>query len=282
MRERRFDAVIALGWSTNVFALAASAFTRIPILISERTDPREHHVGRMWHTLQRITYRGSVRLVVQTESVKAAMRSWVRPGRIEVIPNPVLQTALDIPAIPGPLPLVVAMGRMTAEKGFDALLRAFAIVLGKFPESRLRLIGDGPLRNQLEELTGTLGIGDSVEFTGVLASPHQAMSTAWCSCLASRFEGFPNALLESMAMGLPVVATDCRSGPADLLAGGAGILVPVDDIEALSNATVEMLTDRSKAAEYGRRARARAEEFGSERIFAEWDRVLADSVRTSR
>lgn len=141
----------------------------------------------------------------------------------------------------GQPPVVVAVGRLDRQKDYPTLLRAFAVVRRR---QRLRLIilGVGPDRDRLSALCGELGVAEDVKFTGLVANPFAYMRRASLFVLASLWEGFPNALLEALACGCPVVSTDCPSGPRELLADGTyGPLVPVGDPTALAEAMLASL-----------------------------------------
>lgn len=269
VRTSQPDVIVALGWSTNVLTLASTALLDVPIIVSERTDPREHGVG-LWRVAQRITYLRADQLVVQTAVVGRVMRRWVRPGRISVIPNPVPASAFEAVREPAAVPTICAVGRLDSVKGFDVLIRALSLVRERMPATTLILVGEGPMRRDLEELAAALRVTDAVTFTGLVDDPSLIVRTAWCSCLPSRFEGFPNALIEAMALGVPVVATDCRSGPSEILGGSAGILVPVDDPAALGRALTEILADCERADALGAAARRRARAFEAGPIVERW------------
>ena len=137
--------------------------------------------------------------------------------------------------------MVLGIGRLTRQKGFDVLLSAFAR-LRQHHSARLVILGDGPDRRDLLSQASHHGIRDDVAFLGFVPNPYPHLARSALFVLSSRWEGSPNVLTEAMALGTPVVATDCESGPREILEGGRhGPLVPVDDVEALAVAMAQVL-----------------------------------------
>ena len=171
------------------------------------------------------------------------------------------------------------MGRLTEQKGFDRLLRAYATIAASHPQWRLRIIGDGPLRNDLEELTRELGISAIVEFTGMVKQPDRLLRHADMFVMASRFEGFPYAALEAMANGLPVVYSDCPSGPREIVRHGIdGMLAPDGDETALASAMEKLMNDSALRAQMARAAVKVLDRFGLARTIDQWE-TLFDEIR---
>ena len=139
------------------------------------------------------------------------------------------------------IPVILAVGRLTEQKDFPTLLKAFALLQQKIT-ARLLILGEGELRPELETIIKQLGLTEAVSLPGFVSNPYAYMNHASAFVLSSRWEGLPTALIEAMACGCPVVATDCPSGPKEILAEGQyGELLPVDDAEALSAALVRTL-----------------------------------------
>jgi glycosyltransferase involved in cell wall biosynthesis len=171
-------------------------------------------------------------------------------GRIQVIFNPVITPALwqavaEPPphpwfADPSP-PIVLGVGRLRRQKNFPALIDAFAEVR-RTREARLVILGEGPDRAALESLIRARGLQDSVAMPGFLDNPYACMARAAVFVLSSDWEGLPTVLIESLAVGTPVVSTDCESGPREILRDGAlGELVPVGDVRALARSISKVL-----------------------------------------
>ena len=135
------------------------------------------------------------------------------------------------------IPFVIGVGRLTPQKGFDLLIKAHAAVVERGCQHKLVLIGDGAQKDELLHLVDELDISDSVIFLGYLSNPYPTIARASLFCLSSRYEGFVLVGAEAAALGVPTVATNCVSGPKELLADGQyGDLVPVEDIDALAAA----------------------------------------------
>ena len=171
------------------------------------------------------------------------------PAFFHTVYNPVLpkdlaaraQEPITYPWLGGEVPVVIGAGRLTRQKDFATLLRALALVLQERPV-RLLLLGDGPERGRLEALATELGIGAAVDFHGFVANPFPYIARSNLFALSSAWEGFGNVLVEAMALGVPVVSTDCPSGPREILHDGAlGPLVPVADPAALAAAILATL-----------------------------------------
>lgn len=176
-------------------------------------------------------------------------------------------------------PLIAVHARMNEQKGLDSLLRAFAAVKQVHPGARLRMVGDGPERDALEALATELGIESSCELPGFLSDPISAIEDADIYVLPSRWEGLPNALLEAIAVGLPVVATRCPTGPEEILENGqVGRLVEVDDVAAIAKNVLDLIGDSDERQRLGQRARSRALDFGLEVNLAAYRAVFEQVV----
>jgi glycosyltransferase involved in cell wall biosynthesis len=171
-------------------------------------------------------------------------------GKVKTIYNPVVDRELLANAkMPlehpwfqaGSPPVFLAVGRLSPEKDYTNLISAFAIVRQQQP-ARLMILGEGETRQELETAIETLGIGEDVSLPGFVKNPYAYMSKATTFVISSRWEGLPTGLIEAMACGCPVVATDCRSGPAEILEGGKyGVLVPIENAGALAAAMLQSL-----------------------------------------
>jgi GalNAc-alpha-(1->4)-GalNAc-alpha-(1->3)-diNAcBac-PP-undecaprenol alpha-1,4-N-acetyl-D-galactosaminyltransferase len=275
------DAVIAFTEKTNVLTLLATRGLGIPVVVSERSDPRQYRIGPVWGGLRKLTYRWADALAVQTRSVSEWAAQSVVARNIRVIPNPVAPVG-DLAERPGEpqQPFLVAMGRLSREKGFDMLLHAAAAVLPRHPEWTMVVLGEGPERTALERLAVDLGLRGRVRFPGRHANPFEVLKKAEMFVLPSRFEGFPNALCEAMACGLAVVSFDCPSGPGEIVRDGVdGVLVPPENVHALAIAIDNMMSDPAKRRKMGARAAEIAARLAPEKVMALWDRLLIDVHR---
>ncbi len=281
------DKIVSFVDKTNVLTLLACSGLSYDIVISERTNPRYYPIGHIQSLLRQWLYRHAKVLVIQTRSLLDWAAGYVRPEQIAVIPNALDQARVQaiVQAIQSAgqqtvtLPVwgkrIIAMGRLSAEKGHDLLLTACAPVLQQYPDWGLEIIGDGPLRARLQQLSHELGIADRVHFYGQLKHPFEVMAGADVYVLPSRVEGFPNALLEAMGLGLPVVSFDCPSGPSDLIAHGEnGLLVAPEDVAQMSQALVSLIQDEALRQRLGTHARYVLDSYAEERIMHRWDEVL--------
>jgi glycosyltransferase involved in cell wall biosynthesis len=208
----------------------------------------------------------------------------IAPGRLKVIPNFVeasrvrsCGTDASPPWADGVFakPTVVAMGRLDEQKGFDVLIRAHAMLVRRHVDHHLLILGEGHLRGSLTELARSLGVERSVFMPGFVAQPFAVLRRGTLFALPSRFEGLPFALIEAMTLGLPVVASDCPSGPGEVLEGGRfGLLVPVDDPTALADALAGVLADPSRQAELSELSRRRAANYADVSAIPAWEELL--------
>jgi len=280
LRAAKPGVVVSFLTDVNVLTLLAARGLSVPVLVAERTDPRRHVLPASWVRLRRLLYPWADRVIVQTQAIAAWAATVADESRIVVIPNAVRGGRAEAAVGCGPVrqATVAAMGRLAWAKGFDVLLRAFAACAARHPAWNLILIGDGEERDRLGELARTLAIDDRVLMVGRVTRPEEILAQAGIFVLPSRYEGFPNALLEAMACGTPAIATEYAAGFESVVRHEVdGLLVPVDDVEALAAALGRLMGDAHLRARLGRRASEVVERFSFEKIMAEWDRVL-DSV----
>ena len=242
LRELHPDLVAAFMTEANVIALWASRGLGVPVVISERNQPDRPGLGRAHKLARRLTYPLASALVVQTDAIASWARARFRVP-VYVIPNPVHLGAGDARRADGDEQWLISLGRLAPQKGFDILIESFAAVASKHPKWRLVIYGEGPDRPLLERQRAASGCADRILLPGLTRDPAEALSSASLFVLPSRFEGYPNALLEALAQGLPVLATSCPGGMVEILADGVhGMLVPPDDVAAMTTALDAMLS----------------------------------------
>jgi glycosyltransferase involved in cell wall biosynthesis len=174
------------------------------------------------------------------------------------------------------------MGRLFPVKGFDLLLRAFAIARAQVPGWTLHIWGEGPERQELEVLAKHLGLTSCTYLPGLTTQPFEILGGADLFVLPSRAEGFPNALVEAMACGLPVISTDFGGAARDIIRHGVdGLLVPPEDVSALAGALVSLMSDPEARAKLSARAGEVKQRFSSQRVIGMWELAL-DLARNRR
>jgi len=273
-RAIRPDVIVSFIDQMNVLVLAAAAGLGIPVVVSERIDPRVSPLGGVWKGLRRLTYGRASGLVVQTESVAQWARGIVKSQRVEVIPNPVGESCITIgrrSRTDARARRVVAVGRLVPQKGFDTLIAAFDRATAGHPDWSLVIAGEGPLEADLRAQAGRCRAADRITLAGLVGNPEELLGESAIFVLSSRFEGFPNALVEGMACGCAVIATDCPSGPAEIITPGVdGLLVPVDDVAALSASIQALVANESERRRLGAASAASVERLRAHRIAEEW------------
>lgn len=289
LRRRRPRALIAMMWPLTSLAVWARGLacpaTRLTLAdhnMLSLTGPGRPGMRRLAMCLaMRASYPFADAVVAVSSGVAddIAGLSGLDRDRITVIHNPVtplpplgaIDTTLAETWLADGGPRLVAAGSLKPQKDMDTLLKALARLRQDRPDARLLVLGDGPERARLEALIAELDLGDAVTLAGFQADPHGWMARADLFVLSSRYEGFANVLVEALALGLPVVSTDCPSGPAEILEEGRhGRLTPPGDAEALALAISAALDDKPDRASL----RGRAEAFSIARASANY-RLLA-------
>jgi glycosyltransferase involved in cell wall biosynthesis len=214
---------------------------------------------------------------MQSHGMRDWARGFVRDNAIHVIPNPV--KAMNGSGYPSSRQdsghTVVAMGRLGKEKRFDLLLRAFYQCAKRHDDWSLIILGEGEERRSLETLAVELGLQGRTSLPGLVQDPARFLQAADLFVMSSRYEGFPNALLEAMACGLAVISTDCASGPREIIRDGVnGLLVPSNDLEALASSMNRLMANREERQRLGARAAEVTERFSIEKIMNMWNDLL--------
>lgn len=302
MSGNRPDLVISFLTRANYLAIVFSRRFRYRCIISERSNPSASSGSGMmgWARKQsvRTLFPRADHVIAVSEGIKNSLIKdfSLLPQAITVIPNP-----CDIVEIErqGEQPIdlhsdprlqhgyIIAVGRLVECKRYDVLIRAYA---GRKFTLPLVILGEGPLLGELQQLAQTLGVAERVIFPGFLANPYAAMARASVFVLSSEFEGFPNSLIEAMGLGLPVVSSNCHHGPGEILDesttpdihgvhfGKHGVLVPVADVAALSDALAQVLDDTEIRAVLGKKAYARAAEFGVSAAMSRYAAVIQQQL----
>ena len=277
------DCVISFIYSTNILVLLATRFLSCKVIISERNYPKYSKENRnTWFWLRKTLYPLADHLVVQTDSIKEIFRSYNRS--VQVIPNPVrvyAKSLYDKPEISLPAcNKLVAMGRLTTQKGFDLLVEVFANLYRSHNDWNLIILGDGVLKNELKSRTKELNIEHAVIFAGWVKNPFSIMSRSDLFVLSSRYEGFPNALLEAMGCGLPVVSFDCPTGPGQIIQHGiSGLLVPSEDKDKLKEALQSLMEKKDIRVRMGKKAKYIIRQYAPEIIIAQWEKLAFEEER---
>ncbi len=281
----------------NVVALVARRLARVdtPIVVSERNTLSRWRadgwsVQRRWLIpwLVRWTYRQADAITAVSDATARDLAAFLKvsPDRIRVVPNPVVDADLErLASEPlddedeqrlGDGPVILTVGRLVSQKDPETLLSAFAIVRAAHPDAKLIVLGDGPLRDAAERFGTEIGLEGAVAFVGFRSNPYPWMRRADVVVLASRYEGLPTVLIEALACGAAIVATDSPGGSSEILeAGRWGRLVPVGDVRALAGA----ITEQVDAGRWVHHPDAAIDRYRVDRVVREYLAIIEDVRR---
>lgn len=249
------DVIVAFTTEANIVAVLSAVGLSVPVVISERNQPDRPGLGRFTLAMRRLSYELATALVFQSEALARWGRKRFRVP-VHVLPNPVQLDAWREGNADRSGKRLIAVGRLVRQKGFDLLIESFERIAGRHAGWMLRIYGEGPERETLAAQIAAVGLAERVELPGVRNDISVVLAGADLLVLPSRFEGYPNVLLEALAAGLPVIATDCPGATAEIAGGGRyALLVPPENVEALSEALDRMMESEELRARFAGQAR---------------------------
>lgn len=289
LRLHRPDIVFSTSSGTNVIAVLAHklAWQRGRLVLSERNVLLHGRITpkkRLLLWAKRLLYNQADVVTAVSEGVQADLLTKLHlpPEKIQVVYNPIVTPdlpALAAEAITHPwfaeeIPIILGVGRLVAEKDFPTLIKAVAKVREQRP-CRLLILGEGDGRHELKQLSQELGIAEAVCLPGFDKNPFKYMARCTVFVLSSRFEGLPGALIQAMACGAAVIATDCPSGPSEIITPGKdGLLIPVGDVAAMARCLLELLDSPDLRATLGQQAQQSAQRFQVEGVLQKYVHAL--------
>lgn len=275
IRSSQPDVVLSFAIETSVLTILATLGLGVPVVVEEHIYSSWPPLPRTWRVLRQATYPMASSVVALTPSALATL-GLARGRRGRVIPNPVMPPPVGSrqPADP---PVIVAMGRLVPQKGFDMLLDAFASLAGRHPSWSLEIWGEGPERAALERRSDALGLGDRVAFPGRTQAPYDELRRASFFVMSSRREGFPTVLGEAMACGTAVVSFDCPSGPRELIRDGVdGLLIPPNDVDGLAAGIERLISHPNLVGDLSSRAPEVIDRYSLSSVLNMWDALFAE------
>jgi glycosyltransferase involved in cell wall biosynthesis len=226
-----------------------------PTAFLKEVEQASHTRARLYRSMYRVLYNMADRVICQSDYMLNDLATNLSLPRRKMarVYNPVdfdkIRAQTDAAPSPysGPGPHLVTVGNMTYAKACDVLLEGFKLVRAEFPQATLTFVGDGDNRKSLEDLTGKLGLGEGVRFVGFQSNPFVYVKHADLFVSSSRYEGFSNVILEALACGTPVVATDCPSGNREVIEEGVnGWLAKPEDAASLAETICRAIRERAK------------------------------------
>lgn len=276
------DRIIAFMDQANILTLMVSG--RIPTIVSERIFPAYSSLlegqgkttSLVFNTLRNLVYRRAYKLVVLTQASARYFPGSLQ-SKIVVIPNLVVPPVDETPDYQLPARSIVSMGRLTRQKRFDLLIEAFAQIEKAAADWSVTIFGDGPLHDRLQQLIDSKGLGAKVKLVGLTRTPWASLKQAEIFVLCSDYEGFPGALAQAMSSGRAVIASNCLSGPAEMISSGYnGLLFRCGDISELVQALQLLIEDPHLRNKLGVAAMGIRESFKAEDFFTAWTKLIVD------
>lgn len=269
------DVSISFMNTVNVYNILACWNLDIPTIVCEHTYPGASDANKIWQLMMNWSYRYADLVTVLTQNAVPfydpadGYQTIVMPNPI-LPPSPVVVTEKLLPT-----PNLISVGRLDARKGYDLLLKAFHQIHDQHPDWQLTILGEGEIRLELEELRSQLKLTDCVHLRGEVGNVSDYLYQADLFVMSSRVEGFPMALCEAMSCGLPVIATDCLSGPSDIIDHGVnGLLVPTEDVDALATGLTTLMSDPLKRQQLAKNAPQILDQFGLEVVINLWAKAI--------
>lgn len=278
LKKTKPDVVVSFMPEASFLSLMTPKSKKTKRIISVRNDPSKEFKNSIYKFLSKKLYKRADGFVFQTTDAKKYFNKEIQSKSI-VIPNPINEEFIEDISITNKKnnSSIVSVGRLDSQKNHFLLIDSFKEVLSKFPDATLVIYGEGSLRNKLEEYVKKNGIEDKIKLPGRVENIKELIKEANCFVLSSNYEGMPNALMEAMALGLPVVSTDCPcGGPRFLIKNNVnGILVDTNNVKQMSEAIIKILSNKEFSKYISKNAKKIVEDLNPKKINKKWyDYVL--------
>ena len=279
IRQTGASVVIAFGWQANILTILACRNLGCRVVISERNDVAFRRLVHPWEQWRVALYKYADRVTANTHSALETMQDYVDKEKLALVPNPIVHdentAAAPIRSL-SEAPFVLIVANLNRLKAHDVLLEAFTRLSPELSRWRLAIVGNGEREKTLREQAKTLGIGERVDWYGLVRDPFVFYRAASIFVLPSRSEGMPNALMEAMSCGLPVIVSNASPGPLDLIEDGeTGLVVPVEDPAALAKAIELLANNVALRRRLGDAARQRVSEYDLSKVTAIWEPIIS-------
>lgn len=271
------DIVVSFLTHTNILSLIIKLFrSDIKLVVSERCEPRVRNFPTKITT--KYLYTLADVIICQSEVVAGFFPNFAQ-NKIKVIQNPVNIESISNKYIEKRRKAIIGVGRLFEQKNFALLIDSFSDINTEFPEHILEIYGEGHLRGQLQHQIARLGLENKVYLMGVRDNVMKHVSDAELFVMSSNFEGFPNALIEAMASGMPVISTDFSTGVArELIKEENGIVVPVGDRTSMTMAIRKILSNSDYQKNMSKENRKIKNSLSTEKILNKWIDVFGEVI----
>lgn len=271
-----FDVIISFLPEASFITMLSKP--KCKVIISDRNDPKVEYNSKVYNTIMKNLYPRASAFVFQTEDAKKYFEDIIDFSRkkYEIILNPVDERFICNPYKGIREKEIVSVGRLTEQKNFELLIDAFNIVNKEIKDYKLNIYGEGLKREELQEKITRLGLDNKVKLLGVVKDINSKIYKSSLFVMSSDYEGMPNALIEAMSLGLPVISTDCPcGGPKTLIKNNEnGILVDVKDKEQLAYKIVKVLKDKELREKIAKNASKITELVNPKIINGKWEEFI--------
>ncbi|MCR4789339.1 MAG: glycosyltransferase [Lachnospiraceae bacterium] len=275
--KERPDAILSFIGKTNIMTLLTSKGLGIPVAVGVAGDPNEEYYSPVLKFLARNLFKRADAVILQTKRSMSFFPEKVR-NKAVIMRNPV-SADFDIDRYEGERDkTVVTLGRIDENKNHSLIIDAFAEIADKYPEWKVIIYGEGPLKETLEDRVKGLGLSDKILFPGYTNDVVGVLKKAGVFVLSSNTEGSPNALIEAMMLGVPVISTDCPcGGPGELIRDGEnGLLIPVNDRAKMQESLQKIFDNCHFSDQIGRKSSATRDIYSPKKVFGAWEELLTN------
>ena len=269
--------VISFIAETNILVILATIGQAQRVIISERNDPEKQSLGFIWNLLRILLYRSADIVSANSRGAINSMKRFVPENKLAYISNPVTLPEV-VPDDEERQNEILIVGSLTWQKAHDLLLESFAYIIDKIPGWRLVIVGQGELKQALNLQSETLGITEYIDWHENVTDVGFFYSRARIFVMPSRYEGTPNALLEALSYGLPVVISDSSPGPLEYVKNHQnGLVISNNDKAALSDAILKLVNDKGMRQKLGKNARNAVDQLSISEIVGQWEKLACIS-----
>lgn len=282
-KRERPDIIVSFIGKVNMMALLSTRGLGIPVLVSVRSDPHREYKAKMLHLLSKTLFVCAKGIIVQTEDARDYFPIWIRK-KCKILNNPLNPDFIRERYAGKRRNVILTVGRLDANKNQKLLIDAFGRIEERFPDLELELYGDGNKKKEWEEYSSQKKYSSKIHFKGRCDHVADAIRDARIFVLTSKVEGMPNALMEAMALGLPVVSTDCPcGGPRALIRPEEnGLLYPVDDVEQLTHCLERILQDGVLEERLGQKAYETAKQWYPDIVNRQWKEYIESKIKNEQ